>query len=260
MDPSGIIAFSVGIGLILLGNHLEGGHIDALIQPTAALIVLGGTLGATWLAATNAEVKLLMKLTPRVVKPGLADRKKTLEDLLNIANVVRRDGMLAAEGQLATISDPMLRRGLQMLVDGTPIEEVREVLETEIDLTEHHGSAAAKLYETAGGFAPTVGILGAVLGLIHVMQNLSDPSKLGTGIAVAFVATIYGVGFANLVFLPIGARLKKIVQAEAEDRAMIVAGLGGIAAGVNGRQLTEILTPYAGHHGDANGDSAKKAA
>lgn len=259
MDPTGIIAFVVGIGLILIGNHLEGGHIDALIQPTAALIVLGGTLGATWLAATPAEVKLLFKLTPRIVKPGLADRKKTSADLLGIANVVRRDGMLAAEGQLASISDPMLRRGLQMLVDGTTIEEVRDVLETEIDIAEHHGAAAAKLYETAGGFAPTVGILGAVLGLIHVMQNLSDPSKLGTGIAVAFVATIYGVGFANLVFLPVGARLKKILQAEAEDRAMIVAGLGGIAAGVNARQLTEILAPYAGHHGDGH-EEAKKAA
>lgn len=259
MDPTGIIALAVGIGLILLGNHIEGGHIDALIQPTAALIVLGGTLGATWLAATPAEVKLMLKITPRIVRPGLADRKKTSADLLAIANVVRRDGMLAAEGQLASIGDPMLRRGLQMLVDGTSFEEVRTVLETEIDLEEHHGSAAAKLYETAGGYAPTIGILGAVLGLIHVMQNLSDPSKLGAGIAIAFVATIYGVGFANLVFLPMGARLKKILQAEAEDRTMIVAGLGGIAAGVNARQLAEILAPYAGHHGAGN-DENKKAA
>jgi len=258
MDFTAILAFATGVGFILVGNHLEGGHIDSLIQPTAALIVLGGTLGATWLAATPAEVKLLFKLLPRLVKPGLADRKKTAEDLLKIANVVRRDGMLAAEGQLASINDPLLRRGLQMLVDGTTIEEVRNIIETEIDLTEHHGSAAAKLFETAGGFAPTVGILGAVLGLIHVMQNLSDPTKLGTGIAVAFVATIYGVGFANMMFLPIGARLKKILQAEAEDRGMVLAGLGGIAAGVNGRQLSEILAPYAGHHDDPA--DAKKAA
>lgn len=258
MDYTAILALASGVGFILFGNYLEGGHIDSLIQPTAALIVLGGTLGATWLAATPAEVKLLFKLLPRLVKPGLADRKKTAEDLLKIANVVRRDGMLAAEGQLASINDPLLRRGLQMLVDGTTIEEVRNIIETEIDLTEHHGSAAAKLFETAGGFAPTIGILGAVLGLIHVMQNLSDPTKLGTGIAVAFVATIYGVGFANMVFLPIGARLKKILQAEAEDRGMVLAGLGGIAAGVNGRQLSEILAPYAGHHDDPA--DAKKAA
>lgn len=258
MDYTAILALASGVGFILFGNYLEGGHIDSLIQPTAALIVLGGTLGATWLAATPAEVKLLFKLLPRLVKPGLADRKKTAEDLLKIANVVRRDGMLAAEGQLASINDPLLRRGLQMLVDGTTIEEVRNIIETEIDLTEHHGSAAAKLFETAGGFAPTIGILGAVLGLIHVMQNLSDPTKLGAGIAVAFVATIYGVGFANMVFLPIGARLKKILQAEAEDRGMVLAGLGGIAAGVNGRQLSEILAPYAGHHDDPA--DAKKAA
>jgi chemotaxis protein MotA len=258
MDYTAILALASGVGFILFGNYLEGGHIDSLIQPTAALIVLGGTLGATWLAATPAEVKLLFKLLPRLVKPGLADRKKTAEDLLKIANVVRRDGMLAAEGQLASINDPLLRRGLQMLVDGTTIEEVRNIIETEIDLTEHHGSAAAKLFETAGGFAPTIGILGAVLGLIHVMQNLSDPTKLGTGIAVAFVATIYGVGFANMMFLPIGARLKKILQAEAEDRGMVLAGLGGIAAGVNGRQLSEILAPYAGHHDDPA--DAKKAA
>jgi chemotaxis protein MotA len=259
VDPTGILALVTGVGLILFGNYIEGGHIDSLIQPTAALIVLGGTVGATWLSATPAEVKLLFKLTPRVVRPGLADRKKTTEDLLRIANVVRRDGMLAAEGQLASIPDPMLRRGLQMLVDGTTIDEVRSVLETEIDLSEHHGTSAAKLWESAGGYSPTIGILGAVLGLIHVMQNLSDPTKLGAGIAVAFVATIYGVGFANLLFLPLGARIKKILHIEAEDRTMILAGLGGIAAGVNGRQLTEILAPYAGHHDEPSAEQKKAA-
>jgi chemotaxis protein MotA len=172
--------------------------------------------------------------------------------------------MLAVEAQLPGVKDEMLRRGLQMLVDGNEGEEMRTALETETDIREHHGISAAKLFETAGGYSPTIGILGAVLGLIHVMQNLSDPSKLGAGIAVAFVATIYGVGIANLLFLPLGARLKKIVTAEAEDHAMIVTGLVGIAAGANARQVGEMLAPWCPPHlrdlGGRGGSSQSEAA
>lgn len=259
MDPSAIFALLLSFGMIIGGNALEGGHFSSLVQPTAALIVFGGTIGASWLGATPAELRLLKALLPRVLKPGLADRPRLLDEMLKIASVVRRDGMLAAEGQLPGISDPMLRRGLQMLVDGNAAEEVRDALETETDMAEHHGTCAAKVVESAGGYAPTIGILGAVLGLIHVMQNLSNPAALGTGIAVAFVATIYGVGVANLVFLPLGARLKKIVAAEAEDRAMIMVGLGAIAAGANARQIAEMLTPWVGSHGADGGGTPSRA-
>ncbi|MES2640702.1 MAG: flagellar motor protein [Myxococcota bacterium] len=257
MDLTGVFAIVLSLVCILGGNSLEGGHLSSLVQPTAALIVFGGTVGATWLAATPTEVKTLARLMKRIVFPGLADRARTTEDLLRVASVVRREGMLAVEGQLSEVHDATLRRGLQMLVDGTPGQDVQLMLELEADLEEHHACAAAKLLETAGGFAPTIGIIGAVLGLIHVMQNLTDPSKLGTGIAVAFVATIYGVGFANLLFLPLGTRLKKIVQAEAEDRAMVLTGLAAIVTGSNARQIGERLAPY--HHAKADASADKSA-
>jgi chemotaxis protein MotA len=259
MTPSPILALLTGVGMILLGNYLEGGHIDSLIQPTAALIVLGGTVGATWLASTDDEIKLLFRMIPRVVRPGLPDRKLLLEQLLKVAGVVRRDGVLAVEAMLPEIQDEFMKRGLRVMVDGYSAQDLRKLMELDMDLTEHHGNAAAKIFETAGGFCPTVGILGAVLGLIHVMNNLSDPSALGPGIAVAFVATIYGVGAANLVFLPLGSRLKKIVGAEVEAKNMVLTGLKVIANGSNPRQVEEMVTAFVGHHG-ANHDQAKEAA
>lgn len=248
MDPSAILALVLAFGMILGGNAVEGGHISSLIQPTAGMIVFGGTIGATWLASTSDELKKLGKLMRRVVFPGKNNRGRVLEDLVKVSNVVRRDGMLAVEGMITEIEDPFLQRGLRMLVDGASADDVRRVLEPEMELEEHHGTNAGKVLETAGGFAPTVGILGAVLGLIHVMQNLSDPSKLGAGIAVAFVATVYGVGSANLLFLPIGTRIKKIVANDAEGQQMVLAGVLSIAAGVNARQIEEMLSAYAHGH------------
>lgn len=260
MTPSPILALLVGIGAILGGNSLEGGHIDSLIQPTALLIVLGGTIGATWLSATDEEVKNMIRMLPRVVRPGLADRKALLDQMLQVAGVVRREGLLAVEAMLPTIQDDFMRRGLRVLIDGYTPDDLTKLLELDMDITEHHGKAAAKVLETAGGFAPTIGIIGAVLGLIHVMNNLSDPSKLGTGIAVAFVATIYGVGLANLIFLPLGARLKTIVLSEVEIKAMVLTGLQVIATGANPRQVGELLTPYVGHAAAEGGHDAVKEA
>lgn len=260
MDLTAVFAILLSIVAILGGNALEGGHLSSLIQPTAGMIVFGGTIGATWLGATTSEVKGLIKLMKRILRPGLADRAKLLEDILRITTIVRRDGMLAVESQLTSVQDPTLRKALQMLVDGNAGEDVKNILEMEMDMLEHHGNASAKLLESAGGYAPTIGILGAVLGLIHVMQNLSDPTKLGTGIAVAFVATIYGVGIANLIFLPLGGRLKKIVGGDTEDRAMVVAGINGIVAGANARQIGEILAPFTGHSGEHSGNAAKDQA
>ncbi len=268
MDITPLLAIATSLGLILIGNALEGGHLSSLTQATAALIVFGGTFGAVWLGATPTEMKGLVKLTMRMFKPNTADRKRVLEDILKVTQTVRRDGMLAVENLLPTVSDDMLRKGLQMLVDGNSGEDVRRLLELDTEMREHHDNQIAKLWADAGGYAPTVGILGAVLGLIHVMSNLSDPSKLGAGIAVAFVATVYGVGAANLLFLPIGSRLKKIVATTSEDRAMIMAGLQGIVAGANTRQLAEMLAPFLPHDssshtpdggGDGGGD-AKAAA
>lgn len=253
MDPSALIAIVVGLGFILAGNAMEGGHFSSLVQPTAFMIVMGGTAGATMLASTNAEIKLAFKLCKRVVVPGFSDRQRLLEDMVRVSTVARREGMLAVENLLGEIPDPFLVRGLRMLVDGASAEDVKRVLEPELELEEHHGTQAGKVFEVAGGFCPTIGILGAVLGLIHVMSNLADPSALGAGIAVAFVATIYGVGFANLLFIPLGNRIKKIVATDAETRQMVLLGLVGIAAGVNARQVEEMLGAFTHGH-------AKKAA
>jgi len=259
MTPSPILAVLTGVGMILFGNYLEGGHVSSLVQPTAFLIVMGGTIGATWLAATDDELKYLIKLTPRAVFPGTADRKALLDQLLKVASVVRRDGLLAAEAMIPQIEDDFTRRGLRVLVDGYTPQDLIKLMELDIEITEHHGVAAAKVYETAGGFSPTIGILGAVLGLIHVMTNLGgDVAALGAGIAVAFVATIYGVGFANLIFIPLGNRLKKVVQADVEVKSMALAGLEVIASGANPRQVEEMLAPYVGHAISA--DSGKEAA
>ena len=247
MDPSAVIALFIALVSVIGGNALEGGQLGALVQPTAAIIVLGGTLGATCVASTTAEIKLMIKLMKRVVFPGQPDCVKLIEEIVKVSAVARREGMLAVEGMLDAIDDDFLKRGLRMLVDGATADDVKRVLEPEIDVAEHHGTNAGKVLETAGGFAPTVGILGAVLGLIHVMENLDDPSKLGSGIAVAFVATIYGVGFANILFIPLGTRIKKIVAVDAEIRVMVLAGILGIAAGSNARQMEEMLAAFSGH-------------
>jgi chemotaxis protein MotA len=263
MSLSPILAIVTALGLILVGNALEGGHIGSLIQGTAALIVFGGTIGATWLASTDEEIKNLFKMSPRVFRPNLPDRRKLLDTMLNVAGVARREGILAVEGMLEEIENDFLKRGLRVLIDGYAPADVRKLLELDMDITEHHGNAAGKVLETAGGFAPTIGIIGAVLGLIHVMSNLSDPSKLGSGIATAFVATIYGVGVANILFLPLGNRLKKIVAADIEVKEMVLQGIDVIANGANPRQLEELLTPFLPHgsHAPAGGaDQAKEAA
>jgi chemotaxis protein MotA len=255
MSPSPFLAILVGLGAILFGNWYEGGHMSVLMQFSAGVIVMGGTLGATWLSATDDEIKMLRKVLPKVFFPKTADRRKLIDSMVEIAGVVRRDGMLAVENKLAEIDNEFLARGLRLLVDGQSAEDVAKLMELEIDLEQHHQQAGGKVLESAGGFSPTIGILGAVLGLIHTMQNINDPSKLGAGIAVAFVATLYGVGAANLLFIPLGNRIKKIVFTDIETKNMILTGLEVIASGANPRQVEETLSPYVGH-----GEKKKEAA
>ena len=172
--------------------------------------------------------------------PGL------IQQIVDLAGVARRDGVLALEQRLASIKDPFLKRAVGFLVDGVDSAVARDALETEIHAEFEEGTVGAKVWEAAGGFAPTVGILGAVLGLIHVMENLSDPSKLGGGIAVAFVATVYGVGLANLIFLPVATKIKRKLGLEKERKMLIAEGVLSIQAGLNPRVLEEKLRAYSG--------------
>jgi chemotaxis protein MotA len=249
MDVLTIGGIFLALAAILGGQAIEGGHAGSLMQLTAGIIVVGGTLGATMVAFPMKDFIRGVKLGIGAVTDKKIDSEAIIAQLLDLASVARRDGVLALEGRLATIDDPFLKRAVGFLVDGVDANVAREALETEIHHSYEEDCVSPKVFESAGGFAPTVGILGAVLGLIHVMENLSDPSKLGPGIAVAFVATVYGVGLANLVLLPVANKLKRKMTAEKERKTLLAEGVLSIQEGLNPRVLEEKLRAYTGHHG-----------
>ena len=244
MDKISVLGLLLGISAIIGGQVLEGGHIGSLTQPTALLIVLGGTMGAVMLQSPYATFMRGMRMVRWVWYPPVVNQAALIRQVTVWSQLSRREGLLALENSLNQLKDPFARKGLQLLVDGAEPERLREVLEVEIDTYEQQMRSAAKIWEAAGGYSPTIGILGAVLGLIHVMENLTDPSKLGAGIAVAFVATIYGVGLANLVFLPMSNKLKAHIHRLVVEREMIVDGLVGIANGDNPRIIESRLQGY----------------
>lgn len=247
MDFLTVIGAVVAIGSILGGQLLEGGHVGSIVQATAFIIVMGGTLGAVCIQnPLSVVVKGVALLSLTIFDPKI-DVKGDIARVVDLANLSRKQGLLALESKLKDIPDPFFRKGVQFIVDGTDPKMMQEILETELEHHEEEGMTAAKIWDAAGGYAPTVGILGAVLGLIHVMENLADPSKLGSGIAVAFVATVYGVGAANLFFLPLGNKIKLKLKREAAARAVLVAGLVGVAQGDNPRILQEKLESYLPH-------------
>jgi chemotaxis protein MotA len=248
VDLATIGGIVLAIASILVGQAIEGGHASSLVQLTAGMIVIGGTLGATAVAFPGSELKLALKMGGLALRNKKIDFGALMEQIVGLATVARRDGVLALEQKLAGITDPFLKRAVGFIVDGVDAAVARDVLETEIGGAYEEGVAGAKVYESAGGYAPTVGILGAVLGLIHVMENLSDPSKLGGGIATAFVATVYGVGIANLVFLPMATKMKRKLVLERERQTLVAEGVLAIQAGLNPRVLEEKLRAYAGSH------------
>lgn len=250
----------IGFGAILLGNALEGGHISSLIQPTAAMIVFGGTLGATMLAHTMHEFSSAVRCLGKVFLGKDPDYDAIAKEVLTIANAARKDGLLSLEKQVSSIKNPFFAKNLRHIIDGYDPNVLKDMMEDSIHHYEQDKLAIGKVFETAGGFSPTVGIIGAVMGLIHVMSNLSDSSKLGAGIAVAFVATVYGVASANLVFLPIGTKLKKITAAEVKEFEIIFTGLLGIQAGLNPRVIEDKLALYLPHHDGHGAAEEKKAA
>lgn len=244
VDFISVAGLALALLAIIGGQLLEGGHLGSLLQVTAFLIVIGGTMGAVMLQSSLPVFLGGVKLLKWVfVMPGFHPRQ-LIDEIISWSHVARKGGLLALEPLIDDLTDPFKRKGLQMLVDGAEPEKIREALEVEIDTYEQHQRQAAKVWESAGGYAPTIGIIGAVMGLIHVMENLSDPSKLGGGIAVAFVATIYGVGSANLLFLPVANKLKAIIGNQVTIREMLIEGLGSIANGENPRVIETKLQGY----------------
>lgn len=246
MDILTLLGLIIGFGAIIGGNILEGGHTSSLMQLTAALIVLGGTVGAVLVQTQLAVFIRSLKMTLWVLIPPKVEQQAAVEKIVGWSNIARKEGLLGLESLVETETDEFARKGLQLLVDGSEPEAIRNILEVEIGVKEHFDTQAAKVYEGYGGYSPTIGIIGAVMGLIHVMNNLADPSKLGSGIAVAFVATIYGVGLANLIFLPVANKLKGHVHNQAQFREMVVEGVISIAEGENPRNIETKLEGYLG--------------
>jgi len=244
MDIMTILGLIFGLGAILGGNLLEGGHTESLLIFTAFFIVFGGTLGAVMVQTPLSVFLHSMKCIPWMILPPTTDSKAMIGKIVHWSLIARKEGLLALQDAVDEEADNFSKNGLQMLADGTEPQVMRGVLEIEISMTENKDLLAAKVFEGFGGYAPTIGIIGAVMGLIHVMNNLSDPATLGPGIAVAFVATIYGVGLANLIFLPMASKLKTIIGSQAQYKEMIIEGLVSIAEGENPRNISNKLQGY----------------
>jgi chemotaxis protein MotA len=244
MDKLSLMGLLIAATGILGGQLLEGGSVSVLLQLAAFLIVVGGTVGAVMLQHPMKVFVMGIKMARWAFVTPPLDKQQMIYRLTAWSSIARKDGILVLEAQLKSIDDPFLHKGLQLLVDGNSAEKIREVMEIELNSYENLRWQSARVWESAAGYSPTIGILGAVLGLVHVMQSLGEPAKLGAGIAVAFIATIYGVGFANLVFLPIAGKLKIIIVQQVTLREMIIDGLAMIANTENPRFIETKLEGY----------------
>jgi chemotaxis protein MotA len=244
MDWSSLSGIAIAIIGILLGQAVEGGQISSLVQPAAFIIVVCGTFGAVLLQTNTASFIAGVLMVRQVFITPIDDRLDIANRINLWSNFARKQGVFMLEPFLKKETDPFIKKGLQLMIDGTPPEKLRQICAIDMHFYEIEQRNAAKIWNAAGGYAPTVGILGAVLGLIHVMENLSDPNMLGSGIAVAFVSTIYGVGLANLIFLPISNKLKVLIQNEMMRREMLLNAWSSIASGDHPRIVEERLLSY----------------
>lgn len=244
MDRGSLIGLGLAAAAVLGGQAMEGGHIGLFVQPAAFLIVVGGTLAAVLLHYPLPVFMQGMRMARWVFRPPEPEAVTLIRRVIQWSHTARQDGLLALERHVNMTHDPFQKTGLQLLIDGADAAKLRDTLDVQIVHFETNERQAARVWEAAGGYAPTLGILGAVMGLIHVMENLTEPGKLGTGIAVAFVATIYGVGLANLVFLPIANKIKFTIARRVSEREIVCDGLMGIAQGDNPRIIEARLKGY----------------
>ena len=244
MDKATLGGLVLALGGILLGLMLEGGNLGQVLQPTAAMIVFGGTLGAVLIQyPLPVALSAFRRLAQVFIEPANTAHS-TIELLVKYANQARREGIISLDKELPNIREPFLRRALMLAVDGTEPQELRKIMELELDNKEEQEEKIPQLFESAGGFSPTIGIIGAVLGLIQVMQHLDKIDEVGKGIAVAFVATLYGVGAANLILLPASGKLKIRIRDEQIIREMTIEGVVSILEGMNPRILETKLQGF----------------
>jgi chemotaxis protein MotA len=241
-----VTAVGIGLGVfaIIAAIFIEGGSPMAMINVPAALIVLGGTLGATMASTSMGQMKAVPSLYKKAMSTEEPDYRAELDRIVGFAEKARREGLLALDAEVAEIDDEFVRKGMQLVVDGTDPELVREILEAEIDgMTARHKEAVTPFVQ-AGGFGPTLGVLGTVASLVHVLENLDKPETLGHSIAGAFIATLYGVGSANLFYYPVANRLKLLSAQEEQLKTMILEGVLAVQAGENPRLISDRLMTY----------------
>jgi len=255
------IAAVLGTGLALLsivGGHLfEGGHMNQLIQPTAALIVFGGTCAGILVEFSWPQFMKAVKAGRDVVNPTKTDSRETLDKIIELSKLARRQGLVAIDREAQKIDNPFMQKALRMVADGIEPKALKAALDKQIHNLKKEEITSSKIYLAAGGYSPTIGVLGAVMGLIHVMGNISDPTKLGAGIAVAFVATLYGVGAANLFLLPMGGKLGAQLNHKMHHMEMIIEGACAIAASENPLIVEQRLAAYLSSQEQAEMDAAE---
>ena len=240
-DINPFLGIGLSLGLIVGGHVVEGGRVGSLLQWASAAIVFGGTLGAVLVSFSFSDLRQAVGALRHLIFDPVRPAEELITNIGKYATKARKEGIMKLEDDVDRVEDPFLRRGLSLAVDGATPATIRTMLEGESLSRFDHEEAPARVFESAGGYAPTIGILGAVLGLIHVMENLSDPTKLGSGIAVAFVATVYGVGSANLIFLPVATKLRTLAARNARRREIIVEGIMAIQEGLNPRLIDQKL-------------------
>jgi chemotaxis protein MotA len=244
LDLATIVGLGVGVGGVVGGLLLEGGNVGEIVAPTALMIVLGGTLGAVMVSTPVDMLRGAVRSLAAVFLEKTQAPELVIAQIVEYSSLARKNGIVALEQVADEVPDPFLRKALNLAVDGTDLHELRRMMELEISIEENHSEAEARIFEGAGGYSPTIGIIGAVLGLIQVMKDLADIEKVGHGIATAFVATIYGVAFANLFFLPVAGKIKARAQQKAQMRELILEGVVGIVEGSNPKLIRNKLEAY----------------
>lgn len=246
MDISTVIFLIFSFGSLILAFVLEGGSVVALLAGTAAMIVFGGTIGAVGVSFPAKTLKRIPKIFKVVFKPEKIDLPQLVAFFKDVSYKTRRNGLLSLEGEIGEDKniDPYIRKGLQLVVDGIDPQSVRAILELEAEATAERHKEGYAIFQSAGGFSPTMGVIGTVMGLVHVLSNLSDPASLGPEIAVAFIATLYGVGAANLLWLPLGAKLKALDSFEYKEKSLIIEAILLIQEGANPNTISEKLKGF----------------
>ena len=244
IDFASVGGLALGLGGILGGLMLEKGSIKDIAQVTAGIIVLGGTAGAVLLSTPLPTCKKALGALKTVFFHPVNTQRKLIDEIVIYATKARKQGIISLEGEATAIRDPFLKKALNLAVDGTDLDDLRSMMELDIDVADHETEEVAKVFDSGGGFAPTIGIIGAVLGLIQVMKNLANIEEVGHGIAVAFVATVYGVALANLFLLPVAGKIRARAAREKQMRELALTGVIGIVEGMNPKLIRVKLNAY----------------